>query len=48
MLKGKIISAVYRHGENEVLIQFTDGTRFFIDKNQSGLELSITAAEPEI
>ncbi|MGZ8270676.1 MAG: hypothetical protein ACXW1T_05755 [Methylophilus sp.] len=42
LLKGKVIAAVMRHRENEVLIQFTDGTRLFLDHTPIGVELSIT------
>ena len=42
MLKGKIVAAVIRHRESEVLIQFTDGTRLFVDQTPVGVELSIT------
>lgn len=44
MLKGKVVAAIIRHRESEVLIQFTDGTRLFVDQIQTGIELSITGA----
>lgn len=42
LLKNKIIDKIYRHRKTEVVIFFTDGTRFFIDQSEEGLELSIT------
>jgi len=42
MLKGKVVSVVWRHREGELGIQFTDGTRLFANQTPSGLELSIT------
>jgi hypothetical protein len=41
-LAGKVIETVSRHRPEEVLIQFTDGTRLFVDINGTSLELSIT------
>ncbi|MGZ8271864.1 MAG: hypothetical protein ACXW1T_11585 [Methylophilus sp.] len=45
LLKGKVVAAVIRHQNSEVLIQFTDGTRLFVDKNPLGVELSITGGD---
>lgn len=42
MLKGKIVEKVWRHRANEIGIQFTEGTRLFVDISEGGLELSIT------
>ncbi|WP_187805597.1 hypothetical protein [Aquipseudomonas alcaligenes] len=42
LLKGRKVQAVVRHTPSEVLIQFTDGTRLFIDVSNEELELSIT------
>ena len=42
LLKGRIVDFVKRHREGEVMIQFTDGTRLFVDKTETGIELSIT------
>ena len=47
MLLGKVVSEVHRHRENEVAIIFTDGTRLFIDKSNTGVELSITGGSGE-
>jgi hypothetical protein len=41
MLKDKIIKCIKRE-KKEVLVEFTDGTRFFIDVVDDHLELSIT------
>jgi len=42
MLKGKIVDKVWRHRPKEIGIQFTDGSRLFVDMETEGLELSIT------
>jgi len=42
MLKGKVVEKVLRHREKEVGIEFTDGTRLFVDAHDGELELSIT------
>lgn len=44
MLRGKTVSVVWRHRHGEVGIQFTDGTRLFVDQASDGVELSITEA----
>jgi hypothetical protein len=41
LLAGKVVQTVSRHRPEEVLIQFTDGTRLFVDINGTSLELSI-------
>ena len=41
-LAGKVVARVERHRASEVLIEFTDGTRLFVDGTTQGLELSIT------
>lgn len=41
MLKGKSVKRITRHRPAEVLIEFTDGTRLFVDA-KGALELSIT------
>jgi hypothetical protein len=41
LLRHKIVSSVVRHRENEVMIEFTDGTRLFVDRSENGVELSI-------
>ena len=42
MLKGKIVKVVRRHRAGEVLIEFTDGARLFVDAKGDEIELSIT------
>jgi hypothetical protein len=42
MLKGKVVENVWRHREGEFGIQFTDGTRVFVDAADVALEVSIT------
>jgi hypothetical protein len=42
MLKNKVVECLWRHREREVMIQFTDGMRLYIDHTSTGLELSIT------
>jgi hypothetical protein len=41
-LAGKVVARIERHSPSEILIEFTDGTRFFVDGTEQGLELSIT------
>jgi hypothetical protein len=36
LLAGKIVSRVWRHREAEVGVEFTDGTRLFVDRMPSG------------
>jgi hypothetical protein len=42
MLKGKIVAKVMRPRTKEVCIEFTDGTRLFVNHNPEDVELSIT------
>ena len=42
MLKGKVVSVVFRHRLGEFGIEFADGTRLFVDHIKDGLEISIT------
>ena len=42
MLKDKKVFEIYRHRIGEFGIEFTDGTRLFIDHQPEGLEISIT------
>lgn len=42
LLQGKVVTRVLRHRESEVLVEFSDGSRFFIDRSAHGVELSIT------
>ena len=42
LVKGKIVKKVFRHRAKEVGIEFTDGTRIFVDYGDKGLETSLT------
>ena len=42
MLLGKTVARLVRHQNTEVLVEFSDGTRLFVDYRDGGLELSIT------
>jgi len=42
MLKNKAVGKVWRHRKKEIGIQFTDGTRLFVDQTPDGLDISIT------
>lgn len=41
LLRGKVVSRVFRHRQTEVGIEFTDGARFFVDKGSDGVDLSV-------
>lgn len=45
MLAGKIVARVARHSSSEVLLEFQDGTRLFVDALEGGIELSVTGGE---
>ncbi|MBL0121846.1 MAG: hypothetical protein IPP88_03655 [Betaproteobacteria bacterium] len=45
LLRGKVVSRVVRHREGAVMIEFADGTRFFVHQVSTGVELSITGIE---
>ena len=42
LLKGKMVRSVKQLRPSEVLIEFHDGTRFYVDRTDIGFELSIT------
>jgi hypothetical protein len=42
LIRGKTVEVVKRHRSGEVLIEFDDGTRLFIDAIPDGLECSVT------
>jgi predicted Ser/Thr protein kinase len=42
LLKGKTVAQVWRHHESEIGMEFTDGTRLFVDKSSKGVEVTIT------
>jgi hypothetical protein len=39
---GKRVSTVRRHRIGEIIIEFEDGTRLFVDRTPDGVEFSIT------
>ncbi|WP_202796596.1 hypothetical protein [Hylemonella gracilis] len=45
MLRGKVIAKVIRNRPTEVLLEFTDGTRLFVDRTVDALELSVTGGK---
>lgn len=45
MLCGKVVARVIRNRPTEVLLEFTDGTRLFVDRTADALELSITGGK---
>ena len=47
MLKGKVVAKVMRHRAEEVCIEFTDGTRLFVNHKTDNVELSITGGNEE-
>ena len=42
LLRGKVVARVVSSKPSEVLVEFTDGTRLFVDRTEVTLELSIT------
>lgn len=42
MLQGKTVARVMRNQPGEVVIEFKDGTRLFVDRSDTGVEASIT------
>ena len=47
LLGGKVVSRVTRHRAGEVCVEFTDGTRLFVDRADEGVELTITGGGEE-
>jgi hypothetical protein len=47
LLKGKEVAKVTRHRAKEVCVEFTDGTRLFVDHHPDDIELSITGGNEE-
>lgn len=41
-IAGKTVRQVWRHRAGELGIEFTDGTRLFVDRAENGLELSVS------
>ena len=48
LLKGKVVSEIYRHREKEIVVEFRDGTRLFVDYVANGLEISITGHDEKL
>jgi hypothetical protein len=46
-LAGNVVARVERHRSSEILIEFTDGTRLFVDSSADGLELSVIGGPAE-
>jgi hypothetical protein len=47
LLKGKVVACVKRFREEEILVEFVDGTRLYVDHSGGGVELSITGGDEE-
>ncbi len=45
MLRGKVVARVIRHRPTEVVVEFADGTRLFVDRVADALELSVTGGK---
>lgn len=48
LLKGLVVDKVVRNRTKEVLIQFTDGSRFYVDLIDDYLDFSIEGGNPEL
>ena len=42
LLRGKVVKKVFRNRDNELVIEFDDGTRLFIDSDNAPIDISIT------
>lgn len=42
LLRGKTLKEAKRHRPTELVLEFDDGTRLYVDKKDDGLEFSIT------
>jgi hypothetical protein len=47
LLEGKSVKVVRRHRANEVMIEFDDGTRLFVDSISDPLDLSVTGGSEQ-
>ncbi|WDS37334.1 hypothetical protein [Pseudoxanthomonas sp.] len=47
LLAGRVVETIWRHRPREIVIQFTDGSRLFVDINDAALELSVTNCNGE-
>ena len=43
LLRGKVVRKIWRHSQEQIGIEFTDGTRVFVDRQAEGLEISVTS-----
>ena len=42
LVRAKVVTVIRRHMAAEVLVEFEDGTRLFINSRLDGLEFSVT------
>jgi hypothetical protein len=42
LLRSKIVAHISRPRIGEVMVQFTDGTRLFVDGSKGSIEISVT------
>lgn len=48
LLRGKTVAKAWRHRDWEVVLEFSDGTRFFADSvSKEPIELSVTTTDPD-
>jgi hypothetical protein len=47
LLDGKVVETVWRHRPEEIVVQFTDGSRLFANVNGTSLELSVTGGSSD-
>jgi hypothetical protein len=47
LLRGKAVKVVRRHRAREVVIEFDDGTRLFVDTVTDPLEFSVTGGSEQ-
>jgi hypothetical protein len=45
LLIGKTVGQIWRQHARELVIEFTDGTRLFVDKHDGALDFSVTGSE---
>jgi hypothetical protein len=42
ILRGKAVNVIKRHRPGEIMIEFEDGSRLFVNRASTGLEFSVT------
>jgi hypothetical protein len=47
LLAGKTIKVAKRHRESEVMLEFTDGSRFFVNSGPMKLDISVTGGQED-